>query len=86
MHNNALFLIFVAIGALFIAIGLILLLRNLRFAARSQAAVGTVIDLEESHDEGVSYSPVVTFTTTEPQSPLPIRSPPIPRCSQSTMK
>jgi hypothetical protein len=63
MDNGPLSIIFVGLGALFFAIALVLFLRNLRFASRAQSALGTVIDQDESHDEGVSYSAIVTFTT-----------------------
>ena len=65
MHSEfqPIFVVLTAIGSILIAVGLFMLVRSWRAATEWIATEGTVIDLEESRDEGVSYSPIVRFST-----------------------
>jgi hypothetical protein len=62
MGINPVFPIFGAVGALMILIGMFLLMRTRRFVATAITTTGEVVDMDESHDEGTSYCPIVRFT------------------------
>ena len=65
--TNALFVILLGIGALLLLIGLFLLIRTLGFVMRATSTEGVVIDLEETDNEGISYSSIVRFSTRDGQ-------------------
>jgi hypothetical protein len=75
-------------AALFFGIGLILLVRELRFEQAGLRAVGSVVDVRASENaEGTNYTPVVEFTVPDGQavkfeglstSPPPVRGEMVP--------
>ncbi|MBN8531793.1 MAG: DUF3592 domain-containing protein, partial [Alphaproteobacteria bacterium] len=61
---NWLFLLFIGIGSLFLAVGGGIAWYNYRFIASALTAEGTVIEVEEySSSDGSLYRPVVRFKT-----------------------
>lgn len=62
MAANSVYPTFLALGAGSIVTALFLWYRTRLFVSQALPASGTVIGMEESRDEGVSYSPIVQFT------------------------
>lgn len=54
-------LIFVALGAAFVAGALLSWLHTRRFVAEAVPAIGEVVGLHEHHDDGVTYAPIIRF-------------------------
>jgi len=54
-------LIFVVIGAAFVAVALFAWIHTRRFAEESVAALGEVIGLQEHDGDGITYSPIIRF-------------------------
>ncbi len=54
--------ILMAVGALFVLIGLRLFVRIRRFLARAVTTQATVVDVEVTDSDGPSYAPVLRFT------------------------
>ena len=60
--------VLMGVGVLFLLIGLRLFMRILRFLARSVTTQATVVDIDVTDSDGLSYSPVLRFTTADGRS------------------